>query len=250
MESLLVVVLVVALVVAVAMCLFAWRVLRRDRERSDVRVARLRAMAASTDMGPEPDITPEPEPEYEPEYEPELRYQPSARLFAAPEPAPAGPRWGMFTFVVLVCMSIGAGTVYGLYGSGTSFSWPTLSASAPAASPLELLSLTHRRDPGGDFIVTGLVQNPVNGRTTSGLVAVVYLFDADGEYFASGKAAIDIPALAAGDQSPFLIRLPNITKVSRYRLGFRMNDGGVFAHVDRRGAPLAGTTAAVVEESR
>lgn len=244
MESLLVVVLVVALLVAVAMCLFAWRVLRRDRERSDVRIARLRAIASSSDRGPEPDIT------LEPDYEPEIIHQPSVGLSAAPEPAPTGPRWGTFALVVLVCMSIGAGTVYGLYGSATSFSWPTLSASAPAASPLELLSLTHRRDPSGDFIVTGLVQNPINGRTTSGLVAVVYLFDADGEYFASGKAAIDLPALAAGDQSPFLIRLPNITRVSRYRLGFRMSDGGVFAHVDRRGEPLVGTTAAVVEESR
>lgn len=244
MTSLLVVVLVVALLVAVAMCLFAWRVLRRDRERSDVRIARLRALASSADSGPEPDIR------LEPDVEPEIVYQPSVGLFAAPEPAPAGPRWGTFALVVLVCMGIGAGTVYGLYGSGRTFSWPTLSASTPAASPLELLSLTHRRDPGGDFIVTGLVQNPLNGRTTSGLVAVVYLFDAEGEYFASGKAAIDLPALAPGDQSPFLIRLPNITKVSRYRLGFRMNDGGVFAHVDRRGEPLVGTTAAVVEESR
>jgi hypothetical protein len=244
MESLLVVVLVVALLVAVVMCLFAWRVLRRDRERTDVRVARLRAMAASNERIPEPDIT------FEPEYEPEIVHHPGAGLFAAPEPAPAGPRWGTFVLVVLVCMSIGAGTVYGLYGSAKTFSWPTLSASAPPAVPLELLSLTHRRDPGGDFIVTGLVQNPTTGRTASGLVAVVYLFDAQGEYFASGKATIDIPALAAGDQSPFLIRLPNITKVSRYRVGFRMNDGGVFAHVDRRGEPLVGTTAAVVEESR
>lgn len=218
MESLLVIVLVVALFVAVGMSLFAWRVLRRDRERSDVRIARLRAITSSS--------------------------------YSAPEPVTSGPRWGLFALVVLVCMSIGAGTVYGLYGSGQTFSWPTLSASAPAASPLELLSLTHRRDPGGDFVVTGLVQNPLNGRTASGLVAVVYLFDAEGEYFASGKAAIDLPALAPGDQSPFLIRLPNITKVSRYRLGFRMNDGGVFAHVDRRGEPLAGTTAAVVEQSR
>lgn len=244
MESLLVVVLVVALLVAVAMCVFAWRVLRRDRERSDVRIARLRTMAASTTTGPEPDIR------FDADDEPEIVHQPGSGLFAAPEPAAVGPRWGTFALVVIVCMSIGAGTVYGLYGSGKSFAWPTLSASAPAASPLELLSLTHRRDPGGDFVVTGLVQNPLNGRTTSGLVAVVYLFDAQGEYFASGKAPIDLPALAAGDQSPFLIRLPNITKVSRYRLGFRMSDGGIFAHVDRRGEPLVGTTAAVVEESR
>lgn len=234
MESLLVVVLVSALLVAVVMSLFAWRVLRRNRERSDVRVARLRAMATSTESVTEPEIV----------------HHPGAGLFAAPAPAPSGPRWGTFVLVVLVCMSIGAGAVYGVYGSAKTFAWPTLSASAPAAVPLELLSLTHRRDTGGDFVVTGLVQNPMHGRTTPGLVAVVYLFDAQGEYFASGKAAIDFPALAAGDQSPFLIRLPNITKVSRYRLGFRMNDGGVFAHVDRRGEPLAGTTAAVVEESR
>ncbi len=239
MESLLVTVLVVALLVAVAMCVFAWRVLRRDRERSDVRIARLRALASSPDDSPEPDLV------FEPDYAP-----PSVGLFAAPAPAASGSGWGTFALVVLVCMSIGAGTVYGLYGSGNTFSWPTLSASSPAAPPLELLSLTHRRGPDADFIVTGLVQNPLNGRTTSGVVAVVYLFDSDGEYFASGKAAMDIPALAAGDQSPFLIRLPNITNVARYRLGFRMNDGGVFAHVDRRGEPLAGTTAAVVEGPR
>ena len=122
MESLLVVVLVVAVVVAVAMCLFAWRVLRRDRERSDVRIARLRAMASSPDSTPEPDIR------IEPDYEPEIVHQPSVGLFAAPQPAPAGSRWGTFVLVVLVCMSIGAGTVYGLDGSGKTFSWPTLSA--------------------------------------------------------------------------------------------------------------------------
>jgi hypothetical protein len=149
-------------------------------------------------------------------------------------------------------MTIGAGSVYGLYGSGQHISWPVASFSPSAAvpAPLELVSLSHRREPGGDFIVTGLVQNPVQGRSTAGLVAVVYLFDGDGQYFASGKSAIEVSSLAPGDQSPFLIRLPSITKVSRYRIGFRLGDGGVYAHVDRRGEPLVGTTAAVVEETR
>jgi hypothetical protein len=247
MESLLVAVLVAALLVAVAMSVFAWRVLRRDRERTDIRVARLRALAAPS--APEPDFEPELVPERELTYQ---RRPPSAGLFAAATPAPAGPRWGMMALVVVVFMTIGAGSVYGLYGSGQTISWPVAAFSKAAATPtpLELVSLSHRRDPGGDFIVTGLVQNPVGGRPTDGLVAVVYLFDGEGQYFASGKSAIEVPALAPGDQSPFLIRLPNITKVSRYRIGFRLGDGGVYAHVDRRGEPLVGTTAAVVEESR
>jgi hypothetical protein len=247
MESLLVVVLVAALLVAVAMSVFAWRVLRRDRERTDIRVARLRALAAPS--APEPDIEPALVPEHEFPYR--SGYS-DAGLFAATTPAPVGTRWGLMALVVVVFMTIGAGSVYGLYGSGQQISWPvaSLSSVAGAPSPLELVSLSHRRDPGGDFIVTGLVQNPVGGRPTNGLVAVVYLFDGEGQYFASGKSAIEVAALAPGDQSPFLIRLPNVTTVSRYRIGFRLVDGGVYAHVDRRGEPLVGTTAAVVEESR
>jgi hypothetical protein len=247
MESLLVVVLVAALLVAVAMSLFAWRVLRRDRERTDIRVARLRALAAPS--APVPDFEPELVPEHELTYQ---TTQSNAGLFAAATPAPAGPRWGTMALVVVVFMSIGAGTVYGLYGSGQTISWPVaaFTAATAAPAPLELVSLSHRREPGGDFVVTGLVQNPVAGMRTAGLVAVVYLFDGDGQYFTSGKAAIEVAALAPGDQSPFLIRLPNISKVSRYRIGFRLGDGGVYAHVDKRGEPLVGTTAAVVEETR
>ena len=247
MESLLVVVLVAALLVAVAMSIFAWRVLRRDRERTDIRVARLRALASPS--APEPDFEPELVSDHG------LRDPSSysnAGLFAATTPAPAGTRWGLMAVVVIVFMTIGAGSVYGLYGSGQKIAWPVaaLSSESEVPAPLELVSLSHRRDPEGDFIVTGLVQNPVGGRLTTGVVAMVYLFDGDGQYFTSGKAAIDVPTLAAGDQSPFLIRLPNITKVSRYRIGFRLSDGAVYAHVDRRGEPLVGTTAAVVEESR
>ena len=248
MESLLVVVLVVALLMAVAMSVFAWRVLRRDRERTDIRVARLRALAAPA--ASERDVQPEPAVDTDLTYQPQPFHQATSGLFAAPPHALSSPRWGTMALVVVVCATIGAGSVYGLYGSGQTISWPVVAFATPTAAPLELVSLSHRREPGGDFVVTGLVQNPSNGRSSAGLVAVVYLFDGDGQYFASVKSAIEVSALAPGDQSPFMIRLPNSAKVSRYRVGFRRGDGGAYAHVDRRGEPLVGTTAAVVEETR
>lgn len=240
MESLLVVVMVTALVLGVAMILFAWRVLRRDRGRTEARVSHLRALADD----PESDWS---EPD-DLDNLPELTYQATA-LFDTPAPVPARARWGSLVLVVVVFMAIGAGAIYGLYGRSFPIAWPALTAAA-ATEPLELLSLTHRREPGGDFIVTGLVQNPETGRATPALMAVAYLFDAQGEYLASGKVAIEVAALAPGDQAPFTIRLPGVGAVSRYRLGFRLSDGGVFAHVDRRGAPLVGTTTALVEEAR
>jgi hypothetical protein len=242
MESLLVVVMVIALALAVAMCLFAWRVLRRDRSHSDARVAHLRSLASD-----EPALEWQPDDtEAADDFEPEITYA-APGLFNAAPPAPARTSWGALIAVVAIFMAVGAGSVYALYGSAPAIAWPTLSAQ-PAETPLELIALTHRRDPSGEFVVTGLVQNPAAGRATPALSAVVYVFGPDGEYFTSGTAAIEVPVLAPGDQSPFTIRLAGLTKVSRYRLGFRRQDGGAFAHVDRRGEPLAGTTAATVEE--
>lgn len=150
--------------------------------------------------------------------------------------------------VVAVFMAIGAGTVYGLYNTEMPIAWPSRSPAA-APAPLELLSLTHRRD-GRDFIVTGLVQNPGGARPTPGLQAVVYLFDGKGEYFTSGKAVLELPSIPSGEVSPFMVRIAGVDTVTRYRLGFRLDDGSTFAHVDRRGEPMTGTTAAVVEEGR
>jgi len=232
MESLLVVVMVIALVLAVAVSLFAWRMLRRDRSQTDVHVAHLRALAEDA----EPTLAWEPE---------DAHAAPS--LFAAAPPPPTRTGRGTLIAVVAIFMAVGAGSVYALYGSAPRLAWSTV-ATPPAETPLELIALTHRRDPSGEFSVTGLVQNPATGRTTPALRAVVYLFGADGEYVTSGTAAIEVPVLAPGGQSSFTVRLAGISRVSRYRLGFRQQDGGAFAHVDRRGEPLAGTTAAPVAD--
>ena len=126
----------------------------------------------------------------------------------------------------------------------------TSRAARPSETPpLQLLSLRHGVSTDGAFSVTGLVQNPAEGRTERGLIAVVYVFDAKGEYFASGRATVDLDTFQPGDESPFVVTIPATSGVSRYRVGFRYQDGGVVSHVDRRGPPgdTAGGTIDLVE---
>ena len=75
-------------------------------------------------------------------------------------------------------------------------------------------------------------------------MAVVYLFDRDGHYFATGRAGIDVASLTPGDQSPFVVKVAHGSGAARYRVGFRHMDGAVVAHVDKRGQALDGTTEA------
>lgn len=163
----------------------------------------------------------------------------------------------MAAAVVVVFMAVGAASVYGVYGpTATDGNVGSVGSDTSVrkvvrrgeAMPLELLSLSHRVD-AEDFVVAGLVQNPVDGRTAPTVMAVVYAFNAKGEYFASGKAALEFAALAPGAESPFEVRLPKITGVTRFRIGFRAQDGSVVAHVDRRGQPIEGTTPATVPEA-
>ena len=49
------------------------------------------------------------------------------------------------------------------------------------------------------------------------------------------KTALDFALLQPGNESPFVVHIQNIGRVSRYRVGFRSEEGGIVAHVDRRG---------------
>jgi hypothetical protein len=149
---------------------------------------------------------------------------------------------------VAVVMIGGISAAYLVRGD---ISWPSFTATAGAAAqsprdssaPLELLSLRHTVSSPTQFTVTGLVQNPREGRSISGLVAVVYLFDGQGRYLASGKTPIEYSSLRPGDEAPFVVTVPATSdEVSRYRVGFRLEDGAVVSHVDRRGEPPASTT--------
>lgn len=240
METMLWVVLIVALALALGMAAFAWRVLRRNHARTDARATLLRQMAFEPDVPNDDDA---------------LRYGPPAAvdfprapathdlLRAAPvaswEPAappPVPPRRWMPVIVVLVFVAVGASAVYG------GLFQPGAVEARGQSLPLDLLSLSHRVE-AGDLIVTGLVQNPREGQPAPRVLAVVYVFNAQGEYSASAKAALEFAPLAPGAESPFMVRIPKTAGISRFRIGFRAEDGSVVAHLDRRGQPIEGTTA-------
>ena len=107
--------------------------------------------------------------------------------------------------------------------------------AAPAATDvpgtLELISMRHDRKANA-ITVTGLVRN-AGTATPDGLTAVVFAFDRDGNYVASGRAPLEFPRLATGDESPFRVTVPDVKDVGRYRVSFR-TEAGVVRHVDRR----------------
>jgi hypothetical protein len=95
---------------------------------------------------------------------------------------------------------------------------------------------------GDSLLITGLVQNPKTGRPLTRLVATAVVFGPDGTFLAGGRAPLDYTTLGAGDESPFVISVPVKGTVSRYRVGFRAEDGSVVAHVDRRISETASRT--------
>ena len=102
-----------------------------------------------------------------------------------------------------------------------------------AAAPLALMSMRHQRQ-GATLTVSGLVRNPSQGVAMNGITAVVFAFDRTGAFLASGRAALDFSALRPGDESPFVVSIPNASDVARYRVTFR-SGSGVVRHIDRRG---------------
>src|SRR5688572_16988939 len=121
-------------------------------------------------------------------------------------------------------------------------------APAPAGAgveeaTLELVSMQHARE-GRALTVTGLVRNPRAGVPRSSISAVVLAFDRSGNFVASGRAALDFTNLAPGDDSPFVVKIPDVAGVARYRVSFRTN-AGIVRHLDRRAAAAGGLQASV-----
>ena len=167
-------------------------------------------------------------------------------LFEEPA-APTGRRWGAFAAGVLILASV-AGVAYvlstGIVGEIVTAS-PARSpepAFVTVAAPIELLSLRHASETTDAFVVTGLVQNPAAGGTLRGVFAMVYLFDSEGRYVASSKAALDATTLSAAGQSAFTVRVPAMSGVTKYRVSFQLEDGAAVNHVDRRGSLPEHTT--------
>jgi hypothetical protein len=277
METVLMMVTVVALGLAIGMSALAWRLLRDNRQRSTARVEALQSMAADTEaparfasleedeqdtevsgwdleFEPEPVVPVKPAPRRAPRAAPRASSRrPAPELtFGATVAVRSGapPRRWLALAVVGLVMAAVVSTVYAVYRPVIAAESTTTADAADgsvirvgsSAKPLELLSLHHSVAADGAFTVTGLVQNPANGQASKKVMAVVYLFDRDGNYFASGKAALDFSVLQPGEESPFVVHVPNVGRVGRYRVGFRSDDGGNIAHVDRRGQLPGGTT--------
>jgi hypothetical protein len=224
MTALLVGVTFVALGLAGALAFYVLRLSRENRERHEARAAvladrlgsgaRMAAPAETFDL-----------PVHEPHHE-----GPPSRptLFADADTTPAGgPRWLLAAGAVVVLLALGG--IYLFNRAGTT------AAASQGSAPIELTSLRHERS-GQSLVITGMVHNPTRGRAHDDLVAVIFTFDAAGNYLSSGRAGLDFRQLPPGEESPFSITLPSGAGVARYRVSFR-TDAAVVPHLDRRNQP-------------
>ena len=254
MDTVLIAVTALSLAMAIGMAIVVARLLRDDRERSDARVAALTAMAAGP-VARQGEIVPARtlhdtaatrRTRYAAAVHPvaevlgDLELRPARtdagsrdELFAPRhDPSPWGPRLAVIgSLTAVVAVALFALTLPGRHSNDA----PAPAALTPVAEsvPLELVALRHSRD-AGSLTISGLVQNPRTGPTQSRLIATAFVFGPDGTFLTSSRAPIDISTLAPGEESPFVVAVPVSGEVSRYRIGFRTEDGQVVAHVDKR----------------
>ena len=256
MDAILLAVTVISLAMAAGMAILVVTLLRQERARSNARVAALGAMAA--DSASDPTLVAAPvrprtsaAPVVAVPVRParpvriddlEIRPQESAvagvsHLFAPPdEPSPWGRRFAVIGALAAVILAFGliATTVRVHPAAAPSASTPAVQAPAGNDAPLELLSLRHVQETDR-LVISGVVQNPRNGAPLNRVVATAFLFGADGTFLTSSRAPLDFTTLAPGIESPFVVNVPVTGIVTRYRIGFRTEDGRVISHVDRRG---------------
>jgi len=252
MDAILLTVTGIALALAAVMGVLLKRMLSEGRRRSEARVALLSDLAADPgraapyaeiDAFPPEDMRPRPEPATRPSRMlgfDDIELRPSVEdvrgvhdLFHEQEEPSPWPR----RFAVVG----GLAAVLALVVFGWSNFAGRLTTAVPSAqvsevvvdTPLELLSLRHAQE-DGTLTITGLVQNPRAGRPLSAVKATLFVFGPGGSFITSGRAPLDFTSLGAGDESPFVIRVPVTGTVTRYRVGFRGDDDRVLAHVDRR----------------
>lgn len=227
MDTVLIAVTLISLGLATALGVLTARLLREDRARADARVAVLSALAAETAPPAPADIDvgqPSPVP-------------PAPDLFSPHDaPSPWGRRMAIAGAVAAITMAAVVASIPGhptASPASRQAAEPREGVAAPAGAPLELLSLHHARDANG-LTISGVVRNPGGGSPVRSLTVTAYVFGPGGSFLTSGRAPVDVPALAPGAESPFEVALPVSGDVSRYRVGFRGPDGGVLTHVDRR----------------
>jgi hypothetical protein len=256
MDTTLVTVTVLSMGMAAALSVIVWRMLRDERRRSDARVAALTQAAAvgrpagdirhrvlaNGDLPLRAAVPPAREPVLTPAAAPA-----PAMLNMFVEPARSTPWRNRFAVMGGIALLGASVALFAMAGrtrparpdAVSSLQAPTFNAGAPG---LELLSLRDARSTDA-LTITGMVRNPRGAAARSRVAVTAYAFDDKGAFLASGRALLDVTALAPGDDSPFVVTVPVTDNVARYRIGFRAEDGRVIAHVDRR---QPGPMAAVV----
>jgi hypothetical protein len=213
MDVVLLTLTILSLAAAAGFGALSWRVGREDRAR-----ARARMAALSTAMAP-------PSAEA-----PLLTGVAVGSVFDRPAEGLRGRPAIKLVAGVVMLLLIAGGVFLTSPSSGPARA--SVNAQGNQGRPLELLSMRHERQ-GTTLMVSGLVKNPPAGAAVKGVTAVVFAFDHTGAFVASGRAPLDFGALAPGDESPFVVNVPNVPDVSRYRVTFRSGTG-VVRHIDRR----------------
>ncbi len=255
----LLIVTLTSMLLAAIMSVIAWRIAGDERRRSEARVAALSAeihdvpsapvavfAQAGTSRRADAGMLAEPPrlksvpaiPRTGQRWDEELELRPaghapvSANLFATPSAASGSRSVAVFAIGALVLCAAVASAI--LLGGRFSHAPRTTNpaVAAPSALPLELVALGHERV-GDRLTVRGIVRNPASGAGMDRLTAVVFLFTSNGGFLASGRAAVESPALRPGGESTFVVTVPGASDVGRYRVSFRTDDRLV-SHVDRR----------------
>jgi hypothetical protein len=239
MDLILIVVTLLSLTVAAMMSIVAWRAVRNERRRSEARVTALAAdihirddiQARDTDLP--------------------LQQVPTTistrSMFAPDHSTPTRSRLavvvglgvlGVGASAALAVVLGGAGRPNGVElrsdaaQQGSSAEHATPENATVITAPLELVALGHERD-GDSLTVRGVLRNPASGKELGQLTAVVLLFTHDGGFLASGRVAVQAPKLEPGGETTFVITIPGVADVGRYRVSFRIEDR-VVPHVDVR----------------
>jgi hypothetical protein len=216
----LLVITIVSLAAAVASIAAMRRLMSRDRQRSDARVAALAAAAADPPGSPAMSVS----------LAEHLIPDGQSDLFGTVRrEAPASNRFALVAAAALLVALGGAVIVYTASGRDKP---AAAMAQTAHQEPLELMSLGHSRD-ASTLTINGVVRNPASGSTLEGLTAVVSLIDSHGGLISTKDVPLDYRALGPGEEAPFKVTVPDPGSVARYRVSFRAGTD-VVPHVDRR----------------
>jgi hypothetical protein len=224
----------VSLVVAVVMCMVAWRILREERLRSQARVAALAAEIHGEDSSAAEHSAHDGTGELILDGGP-LPAQSATMFTARPE------RSRLPLVAAVTALVLAAALAASFFVASGERPVPAKSATAsatttphapPSATPLQLVALGHERDADG-LTVRGVLRNPSSGTAVSHLSAVVLLFNRDGGLVGTGRAEVQSATLGPGGETTFVVTVSGASNVQRYRVSFRTQDD-IVPHVDLR----------------